>query len=158
MKMGPDGRSIPWANIIPTLVDFLVDGLTMGLSFSAGAQAGFIMVVSIALEMSSVGAAVFLGMKNKGVSSVKAMMVMLFLAVSIVGSGAGAFIASKSLAGTPLFFGTLAFGVAACLWLACEDLLMEAHEHAGAEKPLVTAMFFVGFLLPVLLDKLDDES
>lgn len=43
----------------------------------------------------------------------------------------------------------LAFGAAALLYLVTEELLVEAHE--GQETPLLTALFFIGFLaIPVL--------
>lgn len=43
----------------------------------------------------------------------------------------------------------LAFGVAALLFLVTEELLNEAHEQA--ETPLLTSMFFVGFLVFMVL-------
>mmetsp|Transcript_59543 Transcript_59543/g.159530 ORF Transcript_59543/g.159530 Transcript_59543/m.159530 type:complete len:300 (-) Transcript_59543:71-970(-) len=145
--------AVPLASIVPTAIDFLCDGMLMGLSFSAGASTGVIMVLSIALEMSSVGAATFAGMLDKKVPNATAMAVMAGLAACIVSSGAVAYLIAASIAGTAMFYGLLAFGIAACLWLACEDLLSEAHESVE-DMPVTTAMFFVGFLLPIILDKL----
>jgi ZIP family zinc transporter len=45
----------------------------------------------------------------------------------------------------------LAFGAAALLYLAVEELLLEAHENA--ETPLLTAMFFVGFIVIYVLSE-----
>ena len=47
-----------------------------------------------------------------------------------------------------------AAGLAALLYLVTEELLVEAHEVPEVETPLVTAMFFVGFLLFLLLGML----
>ena len=52
----------------------------------------------------------------------------------------------------PLTVGILRFGVAALLYLVTEGLLTEAHK--VEDTPLVTAMFFLGFLLPLLLGTL----
>jgi len=145
--------AVNWSSILPVLIDFMCDGLLMGLSFAAGQGAGLILVLSIALEMSSVGAAVFQGMRSSKVPTGIAFSVMVFLAVALFGSGAAAFVVSDSLAGTQLFFGLMSYGVAACLWLAGEDLLVEGH--SDGEKSWVTSMFFLGFLLPVLLEKME---
>lgn len=152
MEDGPSA-AVNWSSILPVLIDFMCDGLLMGLSFAAGEGAGLILVLSIALEMSSVGAAVFQGMRSSKVPTGKAFSVMIFLAAALFGSGAGAFMVSGALAGTPLFFGLMSYGVAACLWLAGEDLLVEGH--SDGEKSWVTSMFFLGFLLPVLLEKME---
>jgi len=144
--------AIPWGGIAPVLVDFMCDGMLTGLSFSAGASAGLILVLSIALEMASVGAAVFAS-TLKGVARPKALAVMFFLACALYGTGVAAYTVADQLAGSSTYYGLLAFGICACLWLACEDLLKEAHENEE-EANWVTAMFFLGFLLPVILDKL----
>jgi ZIP family zinc transporter len=52
----------------------------------------------------------------------------------------------------PVQGGFLAFGLIALLYLVTEELLVEAHE--SEDRPWVTAMFFVGFLLLLLLDEL----
>lgn len=46
--------------------------------------------------------------------------------------------------------GFFAFGLVALLYLVIEELLVEAHE--VPETPIVTAMFFVGFLSLILLE------
>ena len=47
--------------------------------------------------------------------------------------------------------GFLAFGLIALLYLVTEELLVEAHE--TPDRPWVTAMFFAGFLLLLLLEE-----
>merc|ERR1711957_409121 len=95
-------------------------------------------------------------MKSNGVRpGAGAMCVIFGLALVMLGAGAGGFYA-VSLKGTPYYHGALSLGIAGCLWLAVEDLLMEAHEKAGEarEKVAVTGVFFLGFLLPIVLGKL----
>ncbi len=47
--------------------------------------------------------------------------------------------------------GFLSFGLIALLYLVTEELLVEAHEKP--DSPLISAMFFVGFLGLVLFDE-----
>ena len=46
----------------------------------------------------------------------------------------------------------MSFGVAALLYLVTEELLTEAHE--VDETPLLTAMFFVGFIGLLMIEML----
>lgn len=48
--------------------------------------------------------------------------------------------------------GFLSFGLIALLYLVTEELLVEAH--AKPDSPLISAMFFVGFLGLLLLEEL----
>ena len=52
-------------------------------------------------------------------------------------------------ASPPVLAAILGFGVAALLYLVTEDLLLEAH--ATSDTPAVTATFFLGFLIPLVL-------
>ena len=52
-------------------------------------------------------------------------------------------------ASPPLLAAILGFGVAALLYLVTEDLLLEAH--ATSDTPAITATFFLGFLIPLVL-------
>mmetsp|Transcript_58181 Transcript_58181/g.101888 ORF Transcript_58181/g.101888 Transcript_58181/m.101888 type:complete len:266 (+) Transcript_58181:80-877(+) len=152
--------SVPWGSVIPTLIDLLCDGMLVGLSFAAPvASAGVILAISIALEMASLGAALLISMKKSGVDAAKAVMIIVALAVAMTLSGVGSFLAADAIQVSfkQGYYAALAFGIAACLWLACEDLLMEAHENED-EKWFVTAMFFIGFLIPILLDKLSEDD
>ena len=47
----------------------------------------------------------------------------------------------------------LSFGVAALLFLVTEELIAEAHEGEGGQSTLVCMFFFVGFLIALLLAK-----
>jgi ZIP family zinc transporter len=66
----------------------------------------------------------------------------------------GALIGGTLLAGLagPWLEGVLAFGAAALLYLVTEELLVEAHELP--DTPLMTACFFVGFLVIFLIEML----
>ena len=48
--------------------------------------------------------------------------------------------------------GFLSFGLMALLYLVTEELLVEAHEKP--DSPLISAMFFVGFLALLLIEEI----
>ena len=50
-----------------------------------------------------------------------------------------------------VIIGFLAFGLIALLYLVTEELLFEAHEQP--DSPLITAMFFVGFLALLMIEE-----
>ena len=72
-----------------------------------------------------------------------AALALLFLAGAAVGATL-----LQGLSGHALEI-VLSFGLAALLFLVTEELLVEAHE--AAETPALTAAFFVGFLLFLIL-------
>ena len=64
----------------------------------------------------------------------------------------GAMIATPNATLSPdIVKGFFAFGLVALLYLVTEELLVEAHE--VPDRPWVTALFFVGFLLLFLLEE-----
>jgi len=79
-----------------------------------------------------------------GASRLRAALVPSVLALLVV---AGALFAVLVLGHAPaaVLAAVLAGGIAALLYLVTEELITEAHESA-AETPLLTALFFVGFL------------
>jgi zinc transporter, ZIP family len=81
------------------------------------------------------------------VSSVKAIATMGGLGLMIL-LGATAGYASVG-ASPPVLAAILGFGVSALLYLVTEDLLLEAH--ATSDTPAITATFFLGFLIPLVL-------
>jgi len=149
--------AIPWGTVVPMLIDFVLDGVLIGLSFAAGGgdggdNAGVIMVISLSVEKITLGSSTTLAMKKKGVSTAKAMLVVVILAATLfVGAFLGATVVA-SLQGTPVFYSAIAFGVASLLWLVTEELLEEAHEIK--DNALTPVYFFAGFLIPMILDKL----
>ena len=74
---------------------------------------------------------------------------ILFAVVLPIGALIGATIISHIP--SQFFIETLAFGVAALLYLAIEELIVAAHEDRKEEPVWVTATFFIGFLLILLL-------
>lgn len=124
-------------------IDFLLDGLLLGVGFAAGARIGILLALAEAAEQLSVGLALASEMMNAGISRTR-----IVSTVSALGS---LVFASAFLGGTVLsrlsggaMEVVLSFGVAALLYLVTEELLREAHKER--ETTTGTIVFFAGFL------------
>ena len=137
--------------LFATGVDLVIDGLMLGIGFTAGAKQGILLTVGLALELAALGVAVVIesrqGPRGRGGALVHVGALALVFAVS---AGIGSLTLQLFTGG--MLVGVLAFGVAALLFLVTEELLREAHE--VPETPLLTSAFFAGFLLLMLLELL----
>jgi ZIP family zinc transporter len=130
-------------------IDILIDGLVLGLAFAAGAKAGLLLTVALTLEILFLGLTVAneLGETVKSRAAIIAMTAALVVLLPV-----GALVAAPvALLPPAVVTAFLAFGLVALLYLVTEELLVEAHE--TEDRPWVTAMFFIGFLLLLLLDQ-----
>ena len=73
-----------------------------------------------------------------------------FAGLLLAGAGAGALL--LTVASSTVLDAVLSFGLAALLYLVTEELLVEAHE--TPETPLLTAMFFFGFIVLLVIEML----
>ncbi len=139
---------LPMGLIVGIGVDILIDGLLLGIGFAAGAKQGTLLALALAGEFVSLGLATATELGQSGMAKNKAMTLLTGLALLVV---VGGFIGGVFLPGlaSNLMELVLSFGVAALLFLVTEELLNEAHEQA--ETPLLTSMFFVGFLVFMVL-------
>ena len=130
-------------------VDFVLDGVLIGLGFAAGKKQGLILTVALSLEvlflgLSSVTALVSVGATRTRIAS----FIGFYMACLLFGALGGALVLANASA--IVLDATLAFGVAALLYLVTEELLVEAHE--VAETPLQTATFFIGFIALLVVE------
>lgn len=126
-------------------VDIFIDGLVLGLSFLAGQTQGLLLTIALTIEILFLGLTIAVGMQSgnwlRSVGITALMVLLLPL---------GALLSTPiSLLPPAVITGCLAFGLVALLYLVTEELLVEAHE--VPDRPWITAMFFVGFLLLLLL-------
>ncbi|MBN9392320.1 MAG: transporter [Chloroflexi bacterium] len=136
--------ALPVSMIATIGVDVAIDGLLIGIGFAAGAKEGILLIIALTLELLSLGLATSATLNKSGISKGKSIAVTSGLAlIPLVGASLGALLLG-GLSGN-LLEAVLAFGVAALLYLVTEELLVEAHE--VPETPLITATFFIGFLL-----------
>lgn len=141
-------RTLPVAFLLAIGVDLFIDGLLLGIGFAAGAKEGILLSIALGVEVLSLGLATATSLTDDGIGHSR--IVRLLLGMS------GVFFTSTLIGATLLhnlpetgLDVVLSFGLAALLFLVTEELLVEAHE--GTEKPWLTAMFFVGFLLFLVL-------
>ena len=136
--------------VIPIAVDLFVDGMLVAIGFATGSEGGFILLTGLSMEAVSLGLSEAPSLIKRGFSKKKIIGLTFVLGVSLLcGSVFGNTIVGIS---GHLIVGILGFGVAALLYLVTEELLVEAHE--VEDTPFITAMFFLGFLLPLLLSSL----
>jgi len=143
----PAGR-LPVAFMLVIGVDIVIDGLLLGVGFAAGAKEGVLLAFALGVEVLSLGLATATSLTKDGVPHVRILSVLLGLSALFFISTVGGATLLQNLPETALDV-VLSFGLAALLFLVTEELLVEAHE--GREKPWLTATFFAGFLLFLIL-------
>ncbi len=145
-----EGRaSGPIAMLGAVAVDILIDGLVLGLAFVAGGKAGVLLTIALTLEVLLLGltATTELGETIKSKARIIGITMGIALLLPI-----GAAIATPVATFPPVVIaGFLSFGLMALLYLVTEELLVEAHEKR--DTPLISAMFFIGFLGLLLIEE-----
>jgi zinc transporter, ZIP family len=140
------------SSLIATVgIDVLIDGILIGVSFAAGERAGVLLTVALTLELLFLALSTAASLAKSGFDRGRVFATVTAVAGILV---LGAMVGGGLLAGLT-GFGlevVLSFGIAALLYLVTEELLVEAHE--VPETPLLTAMFFAGFLALFLLEML----
>lgn len=130
-------------------LDLAIDGLVLGLAFVAGEQAGMLLAVALTLEVLFLAVTLTNELAER---YPKAKAIGLTCALGVL-VPIGALVAQPVALLSPVWItGFLSFGLMALLYLVTEELLVEAHENA--DSPLISAMFFVGFLALLLIEEI----
>jgi zinc transporter, ZIP family len=145
-----DGPALPIGLAVATGVDFAVDGLVLGAGFAAGATTGVLLSIALAVEYLFVGLSLSAAMSGAASRTLTATAPTALSMLTVAGTAIGAVLLAGVSA--PVLAGVLAFGAVAFMYLATEELLVEAHEQG--ETALGSVGFFVGFLIYLLLDEL----
>lgn len=107
----------------------------------------FTALFKLGLELVSLGLSTAPALVRRGMPRSRAIAVMGATGlVILLGAAAGHVVASLS---EEWLSAILGFGVAAMLYLVTEELLAEAHE--TPDTPIITATFFAGFLVPIVI-------
>jgi ZIP family zinc transporter len=131
-------------------IDFLIDGLVLGLAFVAGARAGMLLTIALTLEILFLGLALTAELGEHYSSKAKILGIVTLLSLLLP---LGTLLAIPVAGLSPkIISGFLSFGLMALLYLVTEELLVEAHEKP--DTPIITAMFFVGFLGLLTIEEL----
>lgn len=139
----------PIALLVAIGLDLAIDGLVLGLAFIAGEKAGTLLAVALTLEVLFLALTLTNDLAGR-YRKAKAIGLTCALAVLVP---VGALIAQPVALLAPVWItGFLSFGLMALLYLVTEELLVEAHEKP--DSPLISAMFFVGFLVLLLIEEI----
>ena len=131
-------------------VDILIDGLVLGLAFVAGGKAGILLTIALTLEVLFLGLTVTTEL-GETIRS-KARIVVITVGIALLLPIGAALATPVALLPPVVIAGFLSFGLMALLYLVTEELLVEAHEKP--DTPLISAMFFIGFLGLLLIEEI----
>lgn len=135
--------AIPIGLLATVAIDLLIDGVLVGLGAQLGSSEALILTIALTLEILFLSLSLAAELSDGGMTPRRAALTCSALGLATaVGAIASAAVLSGVGSGVLAF--VLAFGAAALLYLAVEELLVEAHEEA--ETALLGAMFFAGFL------------
>ncbi len=141
---------VPFGMLAATGIDFFIDGVILGAGFAAGSSVGALLTVALAVEYLFVGLSVSATLtgtvRRRTVAGAPAALALL----TVVGAVLGVLLLSGVSAA--VLAGVLAFGAVAFMYLATEELLVEAH--ASGETAVGSVGFFVGFLIYLVLHEL----
>lgn len=161
LARGQDGgknEHVPWPLVCAVVVDAAVDGLLIGLAFSAAASAGWAMSMATCIEMGFLGLSFCATLRNATRSPVKLILLSLAPPMMLLVAGVSGNTVGVWIEGYPGFFiGLISFSIVALLFLVTRELLVEAQEIAG-DSALVNSMFFVGLLAGILMEKILDAN
>lgn len=140
----------PTPMLITVGIDIFIDGLVLGLAFVAGAKAGVLLTIALTLEVLFLGLTLVTELGETMKSRVRVMATAGGIALLLP---IGAAVATPVALLPPVVIaGFLSFGLMALLYLVTEELLVEAHEKP--DSPLISSMFFIGFLGLLLIEEL----
>lgn len=144
-----DGKKSPTTLLVTLGIDMGIDGVLLGIGFAAGSKQGILLTIALTLELLFLGLAAATALSAVGATRGRAIGTVAGMALILLAGAAVGSLAIGGLSGAP-FEAVLTFGVAALLYLVTEELLVEAHE--VPETMAITAAFFVGFLVLLVID------
>jgi ZIP family zinc transporter len=141
----------PVSLVLTAGVDYLMDGLLIGIGFVLGAKVGGLLTIALSTEGLFLAIAVTSAFNRKGMPCSRLIMIALVFGLLLaIGAIAGALIFAR-LSGD-VYIAALSFGSAALIYLVTEELLVEAHDRQVQENPLTAGLFFAGFLLLLVIE------
>ena len=143
----PSGVDSPTGALTAIGIDVFIDGLLIGIGFARGGHTGVLLTIALTVELAFLGLAIAVALQTARCSRSTIIATTFGLSLLVAAGGILGATALAHLSGATLT-ATLAFGTVALLFLVTEELLAEAHERP--DTPLLTAMFFIGFLAMLL--------
>lgn len=134
--------------LVVTGIHFVVNGLLLSIAFTDAGAVGALLAFALTIELLGLGVAVALDLIDAGNRPHEAVATTAALSTLVLAGGILGASALANLGGDALSV-MLAFATAALLYLMTHKLLSEAHE--TEDTPVLTATFFAGFLLILIL-------
>ncbi len=146
-KRGQKG-ALPYGLVFASAIDLLIDGLLIGVAFAAGKSSGMLIAISLSFCAFFLNLSVGTTLSENGSTPLTRLITTLFIAIMLP---IGAIIGGTVVAAMPysLLLETIAFGVAALLFLGCEELLGPAHRKHHSN--VASIALFLGFLIVLML-------
>ena len=139
------GRFAQVGFLAVVMVDFLIDGLLLGVSLSRNSSLGILLAVVLTLEDFVTGVSFASSLsKDQPVARLTTLVAAALPVGAVAGALLGAVLTER------WYTGLLAFAAVALLFLVIEELLREAHE--VAESPWTTGVLFLGLLSFLMLE------
>jgi len=149
----PKAKGFPSALVIAVAIDSCIDGVLVGITTAADANAGTLMAVALSVEMGFLGLTMATALSGQPKS--KALpAVVLGPALLLTCAGVGGFFAGFLTTNAALKIGLLSFGASALIFMVAEELLLEAHEGGEDHVWWVDIQLYVGFIFSIYLAKL----
>ncbi|SDU98522.1 zinc transporter, ZIP family [Microlunatus sagamiharensis] len=150
-RRATSGRAgLPIGLAVAIGVDFFIDGLILGAGFAAEQRVGVLLTVALAVEYLFVGLSLSASLAGSVTRRFVALAPVVLALLTVVGTALGVVLLAS--ASPSVLAGVLAFGAVAFMYLATEELLVEAH--AKGETSIGSVGFFVGFLIYLVLSEL----
>jgi ZIP family zinc transporter len=143
-------QGLPIGLATATGIDFFIDGIILGAGFTAATTTGVLLTIALAIEYLFVGLSLSATLAGKTSRPVVAAAPIALALLTVLGTAIG--VVTMTGASPPLLAAVLAFGAVAFMYLAAEELLVEAH--ARGETALGSVGFFIGFLIYLILNEL----
>jgi ZIP family zinc transporter len=149
-RLGRGRAGVPLGLVAAIAVDFFIDGVILGAGFAAGGHTGALLTIALAVEYLFVGLSLSATLSGSVPPRVVATAPVLLALLTVLGTILGVVVLAGASAS--LLAGVLAFGAVAFMYLATEELLVQAH--VSGETSLGSVGFFVGFLIYLVLHEL----
>ncbi len=130
--------------ITASMIDLMIDGVILAITFLAGLKSGFVVALALSFETLSLSFTIRSTLHQQKISTNRQFITLLLLLIALP---LGALIGTGVISVLPPLWlnELLAFGIAALLFLAIEELLGKAHQKP--ETLLPPALFFAGFII-----------
>jgi zinc transporter ZupT len=155
-RLGRKSERMPWSLVVGVSIDCLVDGLLVGLTFTASHRAGYIMALATSIESCFLGLSLSSMLSNATASRARHLLVSAIPVAALLAGGLAAGLVGGTLdKGGPPFLGFIMFAIVSLLFLVTQELLLTAHAITD-ERALwyININLFLGAGMVIFIEKL----